>query len=177
MDDVDFSYLWDKRHETLYRVELSILYHKKRERFFEVCDKLAKAIAVIGGSAAFAQLGGAEVMAYVGAGIVATSTLSLVFGLSDRSRRHAELAMNFRQIEAEIVARGERDFTETEVSVWASKVRMLESSEPAALGALVTICQNELAIAQGQPNKIVTVPLMHRALAHLIDYSPPHQPA
>jgi len=169
MDDPELDYLWHKRHDVLYRIELSILYHRKRERFFEVCDKVSKAVAVIGGSAAISRIGGQDAMAYLAAAIVVTSTLALVFGLSDRSRRHAELAANFRHLEAEIISKGERDFTESDVSLWASKERMLESTEPPALGSLVKICQNELAVAQGQANKVVNVSWWRRAVAHVLN--------
>lgn len=169
MEDTDFKYLWARRHDVLYRVQLSILYHQKRERFFEVCDKIGKAVAVIGGSAALSKIG-AEAIPWIAAAITVTSTLSLVFGFSERSKRHAELARNFRQLEAEIVAKGERDFTEMDTADWSSKERLIETTEPPALGVLVTICQNELAIAQNQRDKIVPIDFGKRLLAHLYDF-------
>lgn len=159
--------LWQQRHPVLYRVELSILYHQKRERFFEICDKLAKAVAVIGGSAAWAKLG-LEVAAPL---ITVTSTMSLVFNLSERSKRHSELSRNFRQLEAEIVLKGEDGFDQNDINIWASKVRSLESSEPPALSTLVRICQNELAIASGQPEKVVEICCIKRLLAHFFDFT------
>lgn len=169
MNDADFSYCWGKRHGVLYRVELSALYHQKRERFFEACDKLAKAVAVIGGSAALAKIGGPDALVWVAAAITVTSTFSLVFGLSDRSRRHGDLARNFRQLESEIIARGEREFSEADVAVWAARERLLETSEPPALGNLVRICQNELAVAQGQIASVHAVGFWRYLLAHLVD--------
>lgn len=170
MTDTDFTYCWNKRHDVLFRVELSALYHQKRERFFEACDKLAKAVAVIGGSAALAKIGGPDALIWVAAAITVTSTLSLVFGLSDRARRHGDLARNFRQLEAEIVARGERDFTESDLATWASRERLLETTEPPALGNLVRICQNELAIAQGQGECVRSVGFFRHLFAHLVDF-------
>jgi hypothetical protein len=159
--------LWKSRHDVLYRVELSALYHQKRERFFEACDKMAKAVAVIGGSWALAKIGGDAVMPYVAATITITSTLSLVFGLADRSRRHAELAKSFRQLEAKII--GKTDFTEADVSDWATQERLLETGEPPSLGNLVRICQNELAVAQGHPSMIKKVGFFRALFAHLAD--------
>lgn len=112
----DSEYLWTKRHDVLYRVELSALYHQKRERFFDVCDKVGKAVAVIGGTWSLSRLGGDDILMIVAAAITLASTLSLVFGLSDHSRRHAGLASDFRQLEAAIQGRGERDFTEADIS-------------------------------------------------------------
>lgn len=165
----DFARLWDIRHAVLYRVELSALYHQKRERFFELCDKLAKAVAVIFGSAAVARWGGADVMAALAAIITVTSTLSLVFNLSDRSRRHAALAGDFRRLEADIVSRGERDFTEADIGAWNARERALEATEPPALGMLVRICQNELAIAQNQRDKVKPVGWIGHLTAHWLD--------
>ncbi len=174
MTELGTDFLWNTRHDVLYRVQLAVLYHQKRERYFDGCDKIAKAIAIIGGSAALSRIGASDLMPYVAATITVTSTLSLVFGFSDRSKRHSELARSFRQLESEIVGKGERDFTEPDVSAWGAKTRALETSEPPALGALVIVCQNELAIAQGQRDRIVPLSWPRRALAQLLDLSPAH---
>lgn len=55
-DEAD--YLWGKRHTVLHRAELSVLYHWKREGFFAFWGRSVTDIAIIGGSAAFANAGG-----------------------------------------------------------------------------------------------------------------------
>ncbi len=167
----ELDYLWEKRHAVLYRTELSTLYHQKRERFFQVCDKLGSAAGVIGGSAALASLSNPALLAWIALVITVVSAAALVIGFSDRARRHADLAKDFRQLEAAIVGRGERDFTEQDVSAWDASARMLESTEPPALGALVVLCQNELARAQGHDGHVVHLSFMQRTLAHLFDFS------
>lgn len=167
----ELQYLWDKRHAVLYRTELSTLYHQKRERFFSVCDKLGNAVGVIGGSAALASLSNPELLAWIALAITVVSSIALVFGFSDRARRHADLAKDFRQLESAIVGRGERDFTEQDVSAWDASTRMLESTEPPALGALVVLCQNELARAQGQLGCVVQMNWMERLGAHFVDFN------
>jgi len=166
----DNKYLWDKRHAVLYRTELSTLYHQKRERFFSVCDKLGNAVGVIGGSAALASLSNPVLLAWIALTITVMSSVALVFGFSDRARRHADLAKDFRLLEAAIVGRGERDFTEQDISGWDSSTRSMESTEPPALGALVVLCQNELARAQGHTGYIVQMNWMQRMLAHFVDF-------
>jgi len=126
-------------------------------------------VAVIGGSVSLAKLGGNDVMTVVAALITITSTFSLVFGLSDRARRHASLAADFRRLEAEILAKGERDFTEADIGSWASRERVLEASEPPSLGNLVRICQNELAVAQSHPENIRKVGFWRHLFAHWLD--------
>ena len=171
-NEVGSDYLWNKRHSILYRIELSILYHQKRERFFDVWEKSAKAVAIIGGSAALANLAGSVGIKAIAALITVTSTIALVFGLSDRSKRHAELARNFRQLEAEIIQCGEREFSESDINTWESKERELETAEPPALSDLVKLCQNEIAIASGHTEMVVPIPMGRRLLAHFISFSP-----
>jgi hypothetical protein len=167
----ELDYLWHKRHTVLYRTELSTLYHQKRERFFSVCDKLGSAVGVIGGSAALASLSNPALLAWIALAITVVSSAALVIGFSDRARRHADLAKDFRQLEASIVARGERDFTEQDVSTWDASTRMLESAEPPALGALVVLCQNELARAQGHDGHVVQMNWMQRSFSHFVDFN------
>lgn len=167
----DLEYLWDKRHAVLYRVELSTLYHQKRERFFGICEKLVNAIGVVGGSTALASLSNPVLLAWIALTITVASTASLVIGLSDRANRHALLARDFRLLEADILSKGERDFTEQDILSWQSNTRRLESSEPASLGALVVICQNELAVAQGHPSHVTSLTRIQYALAHFCDFN------
>lgn len=161
--------LWEERQEALYDAELSALYHQKRERFFELLDKFSKAAAVIGGSAALwkiADTGTVEIIAMV---ITVTSTLSLVFSFSDRSRRHAELAVGFRLISAEIAAKGKRNATEDDINSWKGKIHTSEAKEPPALAALVTLCRNELALAEEQPHIVRRQAFWVRWLVHFFD--------
>jgi hypothetical protein len=167
----ELSYLWEKRHTILYRTELSTLYHQKRERFFSVCDKLGSAVGVIGGSAALASLSDPALLAKIALAITVISSLALVIGFSDRARRHADFAKDFRLLEAAIISAGERDFTEQDVVSWETKSRTLESGEPASLGALVVLCQNELARAQGHGDKATHLTFMQKMFAHWFDFN------
>lgn len=169
MPQSDLDYLWDKRDALLYRVELSALYHQKRERFFEAADKGGKAIAILGGSAALGKVLSPDVVMWAAAAITISSTLSLVFGFSDKARRHAELVRNFKQVESDLLRKGERDFCEQDLTDCAARIAMLEASEPPSLATLVRICQNELACARGAAESCKRVGLMPRLLAHFFD--------
>ncbi|GAA5784881.1 hypothetical protein [Chitiniphilus shinanonensis] len=163
------DYLWKLRCKALYKAELSALYHQKRERFFEMSDKLTKAISLFGASAALAKLTSPIALAWFAGAIAVASALSLVFGLADRSRRHAELARNFRQLMVEIIEKGELDFSEADVKTWCARATQLEVTEPASLGALVVICQNELAAVR-ENGKVYAVKRWQRMLAHFLDF-------
>lgn len=162
---------WEKRHEILERIEISVRYHQKRERFFELSDKWVKAIAIIGGSVAFANLEPNDGTRKALAALIAlSSTLALVFGFADRAKRHAELTRKFRELDARIVQKGEISYMEADLGAWEAEERMLEANEPPALNALVKICQNEIAITAGQPNKMVRIPYHQKLFSHLISF-------
>jgi hypothetical protein len=165
----DHDRLWEQRHNAIYKAELSALYHQKRERFFELCDKLTKAAAVIGGSATLWKIGDPDVVLRIAGLITVTSAFSLVFSFSERSRRHAELAKTYRQVIAEIVAKGETSFSEQDANQWMAKLCGLEATEPPTLSALVVLCQNELAIARGHKDYVRPLNFFERSLAHFFD--------
>ncbi len=167
-DELEPDYLWNRRHAALYRIELSALYHQKRERFFDFCDRGAKVVSIVGGSAALYKLGTDEVVAIAAALITVVSALSLVLGFGEKARRHSELARNFKQMQAEMLRVGERDYTEDNLRDWEARTALLEASEPASLGVLVRICQNELASAR--PDGVRRpVGVLRWPLAHLLD--------
>jgi hypothetical protein len=174
-DELESDYLWGRRHAALYRVELSALYHQKRERFFDFCDRGAKVVSIVGGSAALYKLSDNEVVAIAAAAITVVSALSLVLGFGEKARRHSELARNFKQVQAEMLRIGERDYDEDHLRDWEARIALLEASEPASLGVLVRICQNELASVKpdGKPRK---VGWWRWPLAHLFDLPLPTDP-
>jgi hypothetical protein len=171
LTDEEFRYLWGKRHNVLYKSELSTLYHRKRERFFDFWDRVITAIAIIGGSAAYANVGGPDAVKLAAATIAVTSTISLVFAFAARARTHAGLAQRFLELQARIVGRGERDFSESDVNEWESVFATLETQEPPTLSSLVRACQNELARARGDYGKIVPIRFWHRLTMHFFDHA------
>lgn len=145
----------------LWSVRLSALYHLKRERFLDGMDKTAKAVSAIGGAAAFSQLKDhATFGLWVVGFITLVSTLSLVYGPSAKARRHAELARDYKRLEAEIILVG-TVISEAQIAKYDSQRVCLEASEPASLGALTTQCHNELCEAIGDKSQITPIPFWH----------------
>lgn len=161
------EYHWAARHEALYRVELSVLYHQKREKFFDVFDKFAKIMSVLGGAVVIARVLSPDQLTGVAALSTVSSAVSLVFGLSDKAKRHSELAKNFRRLEADIHSKGVTTFTDLDIASWNAKIRELEAGEPAPLATLTMLCQNKLAIAQNQPEKVIKINLFKKIFSHL----------
>lgn len=167
MTEQETADLRRRRYETLYRIELSTLYHQKRERFFELLDKLTKGIAVLGGSAALARLGGPDGLVWIAALVTFSSTASLVGGFADRARRHSDLANRFCILGSAILAKGRANLTDEIVCDFEARARELEASEPAALSILVRICQAELNASRG--SKFTMPPWRQRIFAHFLD--------
>jgi len=166
----ELDHAWTKREAALYRAELSALYHQKRERFFELFDKIGKAVSLFGGSAALWKIADPILVAKIAAAITASSALSLVFSFSERSKRHAELARSFRELASDIVGNGDFDIPDAKASGWMGKVCALEAKEPPALSGPVVLCQNELAIARKA--EVYPQSFIARCLAHFIDMPP-----
>lgn len=171
IEQTESAYLWKRRNDLLYRVELSAIYHRKREGFFDFWERAITAIAIIGGSAAFASIGGPAVVKWAAATIAVSSTISLVFGFAARARTHSGLAQRFLELEARMVGRGERDFTEADLNEWDSSIKTFETQEPPRLNSLVRACQNELATARGQYEHIHPIGLWRRLTMHLFEHA------
>ena len=160
----------DKRHQLIWRVQLSVMYHLKRERFLDGMDRGAKAVSALGGAAAFAFLKSNNDYGQWITGVIAiTSALSLVYSPSTKARKHADLARDFKLLEADILGKGDA-ITSAELAVFESKFVRIEATEPATLGALVTQCHNELSAATGQREHITPLPLLQRAFKNWFDF-------
>ena len=169
-DTAEADFLWDERLYVQYRAELSTLYHRKRERFFALCDRSSKAASLIAGTAAFSSLlPSAEAKAWAGAVVAAATMPGLVMAWNDRARLHGELAQKFLAVEAEIVAKGKRDFTESDLNTWLAKLLAIEASEPPTLGGLTAVCHNQLATSNGNPESIVKISGLKRFFIHIFD--------
>lgn len=161
---------WEERWSLLWRVRVSAFYHSKRERFLDGVDRAAKAASALGGAAAFGWLKNEPGVGMAFAAVITLiSTLSLVYGPSTKARRHAELAKDFKRLEADIVTCG-NSLSQDKVAAFEARLALLESGEPASLGALVTQCHNELAFALGKPELVTPLPFWQRMFKNWFDF-------
>lgn len=153
----------------LWNIRISALYHLKRERFIDGADKASKAISALGGAAAFSQIkSNGDWGLWITGFITLVSTLTLVYSTSAKARKHAELARDFRRLEADVLAVGD-DITGAQIARFDSVRVSLEASEPASLGALVTQCHNELCESFGLIDQITPIPWPHRLFKNVVD--------
>jgi len=161
------SYLWGRRCGTVYRVRLSILYHLKRERFFDHVDKACSMLTAIAATAAVGLIlkDHQSVDATVAVITAVLSLVPLVFNPANMARQHGQTAAEFRRLLADCERAGER-WDEAACDQFAGRVVELEATEPAPMAALVADCQNQLAVARGKPEDQVALRWYERLLMH-----------
>ena len=154
----------------MWRVMISALYHQKRERFLDGVDRSSQAIGVLGGAAAFsAAFNTAEGFSIPGAIVAIISALALCYGPGSKARRHGELARDFKHLQAEMARCGE-SLTPLQRCEFDARILHLEASEPAALGALVTQCHNELSVAIDLAHAVSPLRWYERLFANWFDF-------
>ena len=121
---------WIKRHELLFRVRLSSLYHRKRERFFDLLDRWFKFATVVLGAASIARVLDLNPISrdVILAVITMCGALSLVFSFSERARRHSDFAKDYGSLESDIVAKGEIDCVLWTLGTWEGKLAQVLTS-------------------------------------------------
>jgi hypothetical protein len=169
------EHLWKRRCSTTYRIRLSVLYHLKRERFFDRFDKSMSVLTAVAATAAVGVLlqptstTGPRWDLYTAALTAIASVLQLVIGPSLLARRHGQAASDFRRLLAACEAAGER-WSEAVCDKFASQVIELEASEPAPLSALMADCQNQLSIASGDTGSQLRLTWYERLFMHFLDF-------
>ena len=139
---------WERRHNVMYKCQVSALYHRKRERFYGSLDKLSSVLALVAGSAAMSDFLITAAAKSIAGGMVAIVTMpGIVFSWAERAKDHAVLASRFVALEAEVEGLGVAD--ERVFDALMQKAVSIESEEPPQLVTLTKICQNEVARASG----------------------------
>lgn len=156
--------LWHRRYGVLHRVQLAVRYHNKRERFFDGLDRGITALTALAATGAVATLlqkatatgtpaGPGLIELTLAAISAALSAFAVAYSPGAKARLHAQLASDFRKVWADCVGTGEQ-WEERHCDGFEAKALQAEVGEPPALGALVVQCENEIAIAEGQPERV-----------------------
>lgn len=153
---------WADRWDALYKADVSARYHRRRQRFFDLTDKLTKALTVLLGATLMGSMlkDAQPLMASL---ISSLSLLALVFAYSDRKQAHKELAEGFINLIQQIEACPVNDLTEAKAAAWMAQATALDAKEPPALKTLVTLCEHDASVAAGHPDH-VALPGWHRRL-------------
>lgn len=151
--DEEYRHCWNRRSATVHRAQLSVLYHHKRERFFDSIDRFITAITLVTASAACAAIyAGTEkgtlelVLALIAA---VSSCLQVAYTPGAKAAVHRQLAADMKRLVARCEEAGQQ-WTDAQCNKFTAELLTLEAGEAAPLGALVVHCANQIALAEGR---------------------------
>jgi len=150
----------------LFGVRRSIRYHSDRAGWFEFWGKFATAFAIfVSAGAITALLKQCELLSIIASAlIVLLSTISLVFGWSQREHLHTDLKKKFIDIEKAMV-KCQNPNSDILAEMTAERLS-IEADEPKTVKALNIMCHNELCFAQGY-GTIYKVGWLRSKLCHI----------
>lgn len=159
--------IWAQRCGVLHRAWVQLRYQRRRQRFFDLLDKVTKSLTVLLG----ASLLGSELkdaLPLVASAISVLSLLALVFGYSDRKQAHKELS----ELAATLIAAIERipagELTSAHTAEWGSEFARICGKAPPPLRVLTIICEREQSLADGQEPMVKEPWFYRRWLAHFV---------
>lgn len=165
------DHVWIKRHDLLYRCDLSIKYHRRRERFFELVDRFVKIVTVIGSSAVFFKLADAQMLLAASFCMLVGSTVSLVLQFSSRATVHSGMSKEWGTLQRDVIAKCELD--DGLIAEFDARAAMLDAQEPCVLRSLVADIQNEMARAAGEESKIRPLGIWRQLWMNFFDIAAP----
>lgn len=169
-DDGLNQWILETRRFITHRTQLSVLYHRKRERFYSLLDRWGKAASLIAGTAAFSSLlVTADSKAIAGLMVALATMPGLVFAWNDKARIHAEFAQKFALIEAEVIAHGWDNLTSNKFDLWLSRIITIESTEPLIMFNLLTLCENQIAMLKSDPAETAELSTWQKWTANWLD--------
>jgi hypothetical protein len=159
-----YKQLWDQRCALRNVALVSYRYHRRRQRFFDLLDKLTKCGTVLLGATLFGEVfkNNLPVAASLISGM---GLLALIFSYGDKKQTHKELSELSMQLVGSIDAQPRNATTDTLISGWQQDLSRLNAKEPPTLHTLVTLCEHQQATADGHPSHIPLPPMMRRLLA------------
>ena len=160
--------VWKDAYALVYRCWLSRIYHLKRERFFKFCGGLFIGLGLMTIAASMEQAFATNDLASWLWLVIIIVVLAIPTDYGKKARSHAGLAREFIEIKARIIAADV--LSRDQVNSFRTEILRVEMGEPKTLGALVRICQNEIAAALGNWQDIRPVPFFKKLFAHFYDW-------
>lgn len=158
---------WAQRCGVLNKTWVQMRYHRRRQRFFDLADKLTKSATVLLGASLLGQFL-KDWLPLVASTISALGLLALVFGYGDRKQLHKELAEQAAGLICTIEEVPARKITFCQTAIWSANYIRLCAKAPPPLKTLSILCEYEQANADGNPNHVILPPWYRRMAANLI---------
>lgn len=160
--------LWKGRHNILHGAMISYRYHRRRQRFFDLIDKLTKAATVMLGATLLGQWFKEQTPLFASL-ISGLGLISLVFSYGDRKQAHKELSEGFMDLAGKIEGTPVKLLTDVLVAQWNADVARLSVKEPPTLKTLAMICAHEQAVAEGKGDAFKPPPAHRRLFADIFN--------
>ena len=129
----------------LFEIWLSIRYHSKRQKHFEILEAGSNFLLLLLGSGAVATAA-VPAIPIIGMTIAAITAMKIAFGPAYRAARHERLIESFTELESKLLS----SKNDEEVDQIIGEILKLEAKEPPVLINLSIICYNEVAISKGR---------------------------
>lgn len=163
-DEQRLDAYWTLRCATLRNAWVQVRYHRRRQRFFDLVDKLTKALTVVLGASLMGRYV-AEAIPIMATAITSIGLLALIFGYGDRKQQHKELSEQAAMLVSAIEQVPVGELTPAKVAAWGADYARLDAKSPPALKTLSLICESEQAVADGHPNHVAVPGFFRRLLA------------
>lgn len=167
-DDARADNLWTQRCATLHNAWVQVRYHRRRQRFFDLTDKLTTSATVALGASLLGQLPKSW-QPLIASAIASLGLLALVFGYGDRKQLHRELAEQAATLVGLIEQVPAGELTPARTATWGADYARLCAKAPPALKTLSLICEGEQAAADGHPNHVAKQHIFRRLIADFKD--------
>ena len=165
MTDEKSDHLWARRCSLLFMAWVQLRYQRRRQRFFDLADKLTKAVTLLLGASLF----GHHIQPFapwIGTAISAIGLLALVFTYGDRKQVHKELGEKAAALIKAIERLPAGRIDDAAVAEWSGEFAELVGKSPPPLKTLTILCEHEQASADGNPLHVRRPNLMLRCIAN-----------
>lgn len=158
------DFIWAQRCANLSKAWVQVRYHRRRQRFFDLLDKVTKSVTVILGASLMGQYFKGY-LPWLATAITSLGLLALVFGYGDRKQAHKELAEQAAKLVAEIEEVPGDTLSFERTAAWSADFARLVAKSPPPLKTLTLICEREQALAEGHQKHVKQMPFYLRLFA------------
>lgn len=159
------DHIWAVRCDVRHKMWVQFRYQRRRQRFWDLADKLTKSATILLGALLFGDWL-RQRLPLAASAISGLSVLALIFGYTDRKQLHKELAEQAANLIASIEEVPANLLTSEMTSKWTADFTRYCMKVPPALKTLTVICEHEQATADGNPNFIQLPSIFRRCVAH-----------
>ncbi len=152
-DEQRLDAIWAQRYGVLNKAWVQVRYQRRRQRFFDLLDKLTKSITVVLGASLMGRFF-VEWLPWLATAITSLGLLALVFGYSDRKQLHKEIAEQAAKLVASIELVPTNGLSYEMNAKWASEYAQLVAKSPPPLKSLTLVCEDEQAVSEGHKHHV-----------------------